>query len=51
MRNKLAARGFRFFGLDTPGPDMQGSAMHRALLATYDKLFASDRVPDMAKMG
>lgn len=30
----------RFFGLDDLGADMQGSAMHRTLLASYDKLFA-----------
>jgi ribosomal protein S12 methylthiotransferase accessory factor len=29
----------RFFGLETLGPDMQGSAMHQTLLAAYDKLF------------
>ena len=33
----------RFFGLDTLGPDMEGSAMHQTLLAAYDKLFAPDR--------
>ena len=32
----------RFFGLDTLGPDMQGSTMHQTLLAAYDKLFAPD---------
>ena len=31
----------RFFGLETLGPDMQGSAMHQTLLAAYDKLFAA----------
>ena len=30
----------RFFGLETLGSDMQGSAMHQTLLAAYDKLFA-----------
>ena len=30
----------RFFGLETLGTDMQGSAMHQTLLAAYDKLFA-----------
>ena len=30
----------RFFGLETLGADMQGSAMHQTLLAAYDKLFA-----------
>jgi len=29
----------KFFGLDTLGADMQGSAMHQTLLAAYDKLF------------
>ena len=33
----------RFFGLDTLGVDMEGSAMHQTLLAAYDKLFAADR--------
>ncbi|SFM04209.1 30S ribosomal protein S12 methylthiotransferase accessory factor YcaO [Rugamonas rubra] len=32
----------RFFGLDTLGPDFEGSAMHQTLLAAYDKLFAAD---------
>lgn len=36
----LLDRSERFFGLDTLGPDMQGSAMHQTLLAAYDKLFA-----------
>jgi ribosomal protein S12 methylthiotransferase accessory factor len=31
----------RFFGLETLGPDMEGSAMHQTLLAAYDKLFAN----------
>lgn len=30
----------RFFGLDTLGANMEGSAMHQTLLAAYDKLFA-----------
>ncbi|MGI4857857.1 MAG: 30S ribosomal protein S12 methylthiotransferase accessory factor YcaO, partial [Janthinobacterium lividum] len=30
----------RFFGLEPLGPDFEGSAMHRNLLAAYDKLFA-----------
>ena len=30
----------RFFGLETLGPDMEGSPMHQTLLAAYDKLFA-----------
>ena len=47
----LLNRNERFFGLDTLGPDMQGSAMHRTLLETYDKLFAPDRVPGTSKMG
>lgn len=33
----------RFFGLDTLGPNFEGSAMHQTLLAAYDKLFAPDR--------
>jgi ribosomal protein S12 methylthiotransferase accessory factor len=37
----LLARSERFFGLETLGPDMQGSAMHQTLLAAYDKLFAA----------
>jgi ribosomal protein S12 methylthiotransferase accessory factor len=36
----LLDRVERFFGLDTLGPDMEGSAMHQTLLAAYDKLFA-----------
>lgn len=47
----LLNRNERFFGLDTLGPDMQGSAMHRTLLEAYDKLFAPDRVPGTSKMG
>ncbi|MDY7579236.1 30S ribosomal protein S12 methylthiotransferase accessory factor YcaO [Herbaspirillum sp. RTI4] len=39
----LINRQERFFGLDTLGEDMQGSAMHQTLLAAYDKLFAADR--------
>ena len=35
----LLDRSERFFGLDTLGPDMEGSAMHQTLLAAYDKLF------------
>lgn len=38
----LLDRSERFFGLETLGTDMQGSAMHRTLLAAYDKLFAAD---------
>ena len=37
---KLLDRSERFFGLETLGSDMEGSAMHRTLLAAYDKLFA-----------
>jgi ribosomal protein S12 methylthiotransferase accessory factor len=37
----LLDRSERFFGLDTLGPDMQGSAMHQTLLKAYDKLFAA----------
>lgn len=37
----------RFFGLMTLGSGMEGSAMHRTLLAAYDKLFVGtpDAVP------
>jgi ribosomal protein S12 methylthiotransferase accessory factor len=38
----LLDRSERFFGLETLGTDMQGSAMHRTLLAAYEKLFAAD---------
>ena len=37
----LLDRSERFFGLDTLGADMQGSAMHQTLLMAYDKLFAA----------
>ena len=36
----LLGRSERFFGLETLGADMEGSAMHQTLLAAYDKLFA-----------
>lgn len=36
----LLDRSERFFGLDTLGPDFEGSALHQSLLAAYDKLFA-----------
>ncbi len=36
----LLDRSERFFGLETLGPDIQGSPMHQTLLAAYDKLFA-----------
>jgi ribosomal protein S12 methylthiotransferase accessory factor len=36
----LLARSERFFGLNTLGADMEGSAMHQTLFAAYDKLFA-----------
>lgn len=39
----LLDRSERFFGLDTLGPDMEGSEMHQTLLAAYDKLFVPDR--------
>ncbi len=39
----LINRGERFFGLETLGPNYEGSAMHQTLLAAYDKLFAADR--------
>jgi ribosomal protein S12 methylthiotransferase accessory factor len=35
----LLDRSERFFGLETLGVDMEGSAMHQTLLAAYDKLF------------
>ncbi|MGZ5198181.1 MAG: 30S ribosomal protein S12 methylthiotransferase accessory factor YcaO [Telluria sp.] len=38
----LLDRSERFFGLDTLGPNMEGSAMHQSLLAAYDKLFAPE---------
>ena len=38
----LLDRSERFFGLETLGADMQGSAMHQTLLAAYDKLFAAE---------
>lgn len=37
----LLDRSEKFFGLDTLGADMQGSAMHQTLLKAYDKLFAA----------
>jgi len=37
----LLDRSEKFFGLDTLGSDMQGSAMHQTLLKAYDKLFAA----------
>ena len=37
----LLDRSERFFGLDTLGPDMEGSTMHQTLLKAYDKLFAA----------
>lgn len=36
----LLNRSERYFGLNTLGPDMEGSQMHQTLLAAYDKLFA-----------
>ncbi len=39
----LINRSERFFGLETLGPNYEGSAMHQTLLAAYDKLFAADR--------
>ncbi len=35
----LIDRSEKFFGLDTLGEDMEGSAMHQTLLQAYDKLF------------
>lgn len=43
LAEALLDRRERYFGLDTLGADMQGSAMHQTLLAAYDKLFAADR--------
>ena len=37
----LLDRSEKFFGLETLGPDMEGSPMHRGLLEAYDKLFAA----------
>lgn len=37
----LLERSEKFFGLETLGPDMEGSPMHQTLLAAYDKLFAA----------
>ena len=37
----LLNRSERFFGLETLGVDMQGSAVHQTLLKAYDKLFAA----------
>jgi ribosomal protein S12 methylthiotransferase accessory factor len=36
----LLDRSERFFGLETLGPNYEGSAMHQTLLKAYDKLFA-----------
>ncbi len=38
---RLLDRSEKFFGLETLGPDMEGSPMHQTLLAAYDKLFAT----------
>ncbi|MFM9972758.1 MAG: 30S ribosomal protein S12 methylthiotransferase accessory factor YcaO [Burkholderiales bacterium] len=40
----LLTREERFFGLETLGADMQGSAMHQTLLLAYDKLFAPSQI-------
>jgi ribosomal protein S12 methylthiotransferase accessory factor len=37
----LLDRSEKFFGLETLGPDMEGSPMHQTLLAAYDKLFVA----------
>jgi len=37
----LLDRREKFFGLNTLGPDMEGSEIHQKLLAAYDKLFAA----------
>ncbi|HWW72707.1 MAG TPA: 30S ribosomal protein S12 methylthiotransferase accessory factor YcaO [Duganella sp.] len=39
MAEALLDGSERFFGLDTLGPNFEGSAMHQSLLAAYDKLF------------
>ena len=39
-RTSVSASSERFFGLDALGPDFEGSALHRSLLAAYDKLTA-----------
>jgi ribosomal protein S12 methylthiotransferase accessory factor len=39
----LINRSERFFGLETLGPNYEGSAMHQTLLAAYDKLFVADK--------
>lgn len=44
----LLERRERFFGLETLGPDMEGSAMHRTLLEAYDKLFAPSAMASSA---
>lgn len=41
MPEALLDRREKFFGLETLGSDMEGSAMHQTLLAAYDKLFAA----------
>lgn len=42
MAEALLDGSERFFGLETLGPNFEGSAMHQSLLAAYDKLFAPD---------
>ena len=42
MAEALLDGSERFFGLETLGPNFEGSAMHQNLLAAYDKLFASN---------
>jgi len=44
MAEALLDGSERFFGLETLGPNFEGSAMHQSLLAAYDKLFAPDAV-------
>lgn len=40
----LLERREKFFGLNTLGPDMEGSEIHQKLLAAYDKLFVASSV-------
>ncbi|USX28457.1 30S ribosomal protein S12 methylthiotransferase accessory factor YcaO [Oxalobacteraceae bacterium OTU3CINTB1] len=42
MAEALLDGSERFFGLETLGPNFEGSALHQSLLAAYDKLFAPD---------
>jgi ribosomal protein S12 methylthiotransferase accessory factor len=42
MAEALLDGSERFFGLETLGPNFEGSALHQSLLAAYDKLFMPD---------